>query len=306
MKKSIEILCAVTCIYEHKKLAISCPLGKIIENLESFNAEYLANRFSADIHKVYPLESLGEIELLIAPIVNRFGKIPDKSYATIARILDSESGADMPELKNKIDELYPIEKELKKLGYDSYGVYYVEHNIEKFTDENDIPFSEDKTLLKININNYNLDELINYVRKIYSNNISSQSIPKLFNECFTYSDCNLFKKRDMNLNMKDIEVFFENTEEGSLYIPFAIRNTTNNVKLATGEEIEINLINSNELNFDEVDEYGISIDLIDSSYIFNIVEYVFHKNTNNFSISILEENKFLENKFLALIEKFIC
>lgn len=304
MKKSIEILCTVTCIYENKKLAIICPLGKIIDNLENFNAKYLANRFSADIDKVYPLESLAEIEQLIAPIVNRFGKIPDKCYATISKILDAENGAAIPKLKNEIDELYTIEKELEELGYTSYGVYYVEHNIDKFVDETDIPFSEDKTLFKINIENYNLDKLISYIRKIYSNTISCEFIPKLFNECFTYSKYNNLK--DKNLNMKDIELFFRNIEEGSLYIPFAIRTTSRNVKLATGEEIELNSINNSELNFDEVNEYGISIDLIDSTYIFNIVEYVFHENTNNFSISILEENKYLTNKVLDFIESFIC
>lgn len=304
MNKSIEILCAITCTYENKKLSIMCPLGKIIDSLESFDPEHLAKRFSDNINKAYSIDALVEVEQMIAPIVNRFGKIPDKSYATIAGIRNVETGEDMPHLKNKIDELYNIEKELKDRGYNTYSVFYVEHNIEDFTDENDIPFSEDRTLMKINIEDYNLEGLINDVRTSYINEVSSSSIPSLFNECFIDTEYYNVIGKDTILNIEDINKFFSSVEEGSLYIPFARKNLEGILTLANGEKIELNSINTGEMEFDENNEYGISVDLIDNEYIFNPVEYVFHENNKNYSISILEEGEDLTNKIIDILERF--
>lgn len=304
MSKSIEILCSVTCTYENKKLAIMCPVGKVIDTLENFNPKYLAKRFSGDINKAYSIDSLVEIEQMIAPIVNRFGKIPDRSYATIAGIRDSETGEDMPHLKSEIDDLYPIEKELENEGYSTYGVFYVEHNIEEFTDENDIPFSVDRTLMRIESDEYNLDGLINYVRDNYINEVPSSFIPGLFNECFM--DLEYYKTigKDKVLTMSDVDNFFENVEEGSLYIPFARKDKDNNLILANGEQIELSSINTGEMEFDETNEYGISVDLINNEYVFNPVEYVFNENNQNYSISILEEGEELTDKIVDIIEKF--
>lgn len=304
MSKSIEILCAVTCTYENKKLAIICPVGKIIENVENFNPEYLAKRFSGDINKAYPVEVLVEVEQMIAPIVNRFGKIPDVSYATIAGIRDADNGEDMPRFKAKIDELYTLEKDLFDKGYNTYGVFYVEHNIEKFTDETDIPFSEDRTLMKANCENYDLNGLINTIRDAYIDTVSSSSIPSLFNECFIASDYYSIIGKDKSLTIDDINNFFINVEEASIYLPFAIEKSKDKVNLATGEEVELNSINVGEIKFNEKNEYGISIDLIDSKYIFNLVEYIFDENNKNYSISILEDGGDLTSKVLDLIEKF--
>ena len=304
MSNQIEILCALTCTYESKKLAIMCPVGKIIDRLENFNPEFLAKKFSGDVNKVYSLDSLVEIEQMIAPIVNRFGKIPDRTYATIAGIRDAETGEDMIHLKEKIDELYTIEKDLQGEGYSSYGVFYVEENIEKFIDENDIPFSEDRTLMRINKDKYNLYGLINYVRDNYINEIAYSSIPGLFNECFM--DLEYYKtiEKIRILNMDDINKFFSTVEEGSLYIPFARKDLNNNISLGNGEKIALTSINTGEMEFDETNEYGISVDLIDNEYVFNPVECVFHKNNNNYSISILEEGEELTQKVINTIEMF--
>ncbi|SDO91608.1 hypothetical protein [Clostridium gasigenes] len=304
MDKSIEILCAVTCTYENKKLAIICPVGKIIDSLENFNPEYLANRFSGDVNKAYSIDSLVEIEQMIAPIVNRFGKIPDRSYATIAGIRNVETGEDMPHLKNKIDELYNIEQELEDCGYNTYGVFYIEHNIEEFTDENDIPFSEDRALMKVSCADYNLEGLINEVRENYISDIPTSTIPILFNECFIDQEYYNIIGKDRILNMKDINNFFSNVQEGSLYIPFARKDIYDTLSLANGEKIKLNSINTGEMEFDKNNEYGISVDLIDNKYIFNQVEYVFHENNKKYSISILEESEDLTNKIIYIIEKF--
>ena len=304
LSKSIEILCALTCIYENKKLAIMCPVGKVIDSLENFNPEYLASRFSGDVNKAYSIDSLVEIEQMLAPIVNRFGKIPDRSYATIAGIRDSETGEDMPHLKNKIDELYTIEKDLENEGYSTYGVFYVEKNIEKFTDENDIPFSEDRTLIRINSNEYNLYELISYVRDNYINEISSSDIPSLFNECFKDIEYYNTIGKDKVLDISDINKFFNDVEEGSLYIPFARKDKNNNLILGNGKKVELNSINTGEMEFDDNNEYGISVDLIDNEYVFNPVEYVFHEDNQSYSISILEEGEELTTKIINIIEMF--
>lgn len=302
MNTSIEILCAVTCIYKNKKLAIICPLGKIIADLETFNPEYLAKRFSGDLNKAYSMDALVEVEQMLAPIVNRFGKIPDRSYATIAGIRNSETGEDMIHIKKELDELHTIEKDLEDKGYNSYGVFYVEHNIEDFTDESDIPFSEDRTLMKINSDDYDLEGLINEVR---SSNIDlTSNIPSLFNECLV--DIEYYNNIGTNkvLDIEDINEFFSSVEEGSLYIPFAKINKNGKLNLANGENIELTLINTGEMDFNENNEYGISVDLIDNEYIFNPVEYIFHNNNENSSISILEESEDLTNKILNIIEKF--
>lgn len=305
MNKSIEILCAITCIYEVKKLAIICPLGKITGTVDTFNPEYLAKRFSGDVNTAYTVDSLVEIEQMIAPIVNRFGKIPDKSYATVAGIRDMETGDDMPFLKAELDKLYPIEKELIDLGYNTYGVFYVEHNIEEFADKNDIPFSEDRTLINIPCKNFNLEGLICEVRKTYIDEISVSCIPSLFNECFR--DIEYYNKIGIDniCNMQDINKFFNKVPDGSIYIPFARRDIYGKLNLANGEKISLNSINTGEMEFEANNEYGISIDLIVDNYVFNPVEHVFHENSNNYSISILEEGEDLTNKVMTLIEKYI-
>lgn len=303
MNKSIEILCAVICTYEKKKLAIICPIGKMISSLETFNPEYLVKRFSGDINKAYSIDTLFEVEQMIAPIVNRFGKIPDRSHATIAGIRNAETGEDIPDIKKEIDELYSIEKDLESSGYNTYSVFYVEHNIEDFTDEDDIPFSEDRTLMKINIDDYNLEGLINEIRN--SNIDLSTNIPTLFNECFIDKNYYNIIGYDKYLGIDDIKQFFNSIEEGSLYIPFAKIDKYGKLNLANGENLELNLINTGEMEFKEDNECGISIDLIDNKYIFNPVEYVSNENC---SISILEDVGYLTNKILDIIEKFnkIC
>lgn len=303
MIKNIEILCAVTCVYEDKKLAIICPLGKIIEPIEKFDAKYLANRFSGDIDTTYPIEALVEVEQILSPIVNRFGKIPDKSYATIAGIRGVETGEDMKSLKKQIDEIYTIEKDLTDDGYESYSVYYVDSNIEDFTDELDIPFSEDRTLLTIDSGKYDIYGLIRYIRKKFLN-VPEYNIPKLFNECLEHNEYYEIIGREKVLDDTDVKEFYKSVNEGSIYIPFAIKNSENIIALGNGEKFKCGTINIGEVQLSEEVKYGICIDLVNNKYIINQVESVYSESIGMNSICIVEDAQELTLKLIDTIQKF--
>lgn len=162
-------------------------------------------------------------------------------------------------------------------------------------------------LVKVKIEEFDLEKLINTIKNNYSSEIFGEYTPVLFHKEQSgniYVDMNMYGFDEVLSTSKTIGFLHEN-EDALVYLDFGIDNIEEIIEFGDGSSESKDSVNIGDMVFTEDNSYGISIEKREGNYIFNEVDHTACSGNSEAKIRNLKDGKELKEKLRKFLKSFI-
>lgn len=264
MKRQFEISYSFGYVYDKSKLVAMYPVGTNIINEDEYEMEVEVAFLEDGIEAAFKDEDIKIANDTMKPL-EMFLMKPNKIIPFVENIKDANTKEELSKLVKEFDEEYEMKNNYIEKGYKIVDFYDVFKNVVDFIPQENL---ENLNILKIEYDDFRLDDFLNDIRNNLDEVMDSDLIPLAMEK--SNHTPRLFVKS-------------KNNESNSFYVPFAVNGSSQNTKIvcANKEKIDDVNIDIGDLEISMTKDAGYIIERTNNILTFKISNFNSQTENNN-------------------------
>ena len=264
MKRQFEISYSFGYVYDKSKLVAMYPVGTNIINEDEYEMEVEVAFLEDGIEAAFEEDDIKVANDTMKPL-EMFLMKPNKIIPFVEDIKDADTKEELSKLLEVFNEEYEIKNNYIEKGYKIVDFYDVFKNVVDYIPQENL---ENLNILKVEYDNFRMDDFINEVKKNLDDVMDCNLIP------FTMERSNLTPRLFVKSKVK---------ESNSFYVPFAVNGSSEGMELicANGKKIEDTNIDMGDLEISMTKDAGYIVERINNILTFKISNFNGQTENNN-------------------------
>ena len=264
MKRQFEISYSFGYVYDKSKLVAMYPVGTNVINEDEYEMEVEVAFLEDGIESAFKDEDIKIANDTMKPL-EMFLMKPNKIIPFVESIKDANTKEELSKLLTEFDEEYEMKNNYIEKGYKIVDFYDVFKNVVDYIPQESL---ENLNILKIDCDNFRMNDFLNEVKKNLDEVMDSNLIP--------------ISMEKSNLTPR-LFVKSKDNENNSFYVPFAVNGSTENAEIicANGETISDVNIDMGDLEISMTKDAGYIVERINNILTFKISNFNSQTENNN-------------------------
>ena len=288
MKRQFEISYSFGYVYDKSKLVAMYPVGTNIINEDEYEMEVEVAFLEDGIEAAFEEEDIKVANDTMKPL-DMFLMKPNKIIPFVESIKDSDTKEELGKLLEAFDEEYEMKNNYIEKGYKIVDFYDVFKNVVDYIPQESL---ENLNILKIECDDFRMDDFINEVKNNLDEVMDSNLIP--------------FAMEKSNLTPR-LYVKSKANENNSFYIPFAVNGSSDNAEIicANGEKIEGVNIDMGDLEISMTKDAGYIVERINNILTFKISNFNSQTENNNQIAQVVDYAGIIKAMMIGFLNSYI-
>lgn len=264
MKRQFEISYSFGYVYDKSKLVAMYPVGTNVINEEEYEMEVEVAFLEDGIESAFKDEDIKIANDTMKPL-EMFLMKPNKIIPFVESIKDANTKEELSKLLTEFDEEYEMKNNYIEKGYKIVDFYDVFKNVVDYIPQESL---ENLNILKIDCDNFRMNDFLNEVKKNLDEVMDSNLIP--------------ISMEKSNLTPR-LFVKSKDNENNSFYVPFAVNGSSENAEIicANGDTISDVNIDMGDLEISITKDAGYIVERINNILTFKISNFNSQTENNN-------------------------
>ena len=264
MKRQFEISYSFGYVYDKSKLVAMYPVGTNVINEDEYEMEVEVAFLEDGIESAFKDEDIKIANDTMKPL-EMFLMKPNKIIPFVESIKDANTKEELSKLLTEFDEEYEMKNNYIEKGYKIVDFYDVFKNVVDYIPQESL---ENLNILKIDCDNFRMNDFLNEVKKNLDEVMDSNLIP--------------ISMEKSNLTPR-LFVKSKDNENNSFYVPFAVNGSSENAEIicANGDTISDVNIDMGDLEISITKDAGYIVERINNILTFKISNFNSQTENNN-------------------------
>lgn len=288
MKRQFEISYSFGYVYDKSKLVAMYPVGTNVINEEEYEMEVEVAFIEDGIESAFKDEDIKVANDTMKPL-EMFLMKPNKIIPFVESIKDANTKEELSKLLTEFDEEYEMKNNYIEKGYKIVDFYDVFKNVVDYIPQESL---ENLNILKIEYDNFRMNDFLNEVRKNLDEVMDSNLIP--------------ISMEKSNLTPR-LFVKSKNNENNSFYVPFAVNGSSENAEIicANGDTISDVNIDMGDLEISMTKDAGYIVERINNILTFKISNFNSQTENNNQITQVVDYAGKIKSMMIGFLNSYI-
>ena len=288
MKRQFEISYSFGYVYDKSKLVAMYPVGTNVINEEEYEMEVEVAFIEDGIESAFKDEDIKVANDTMKPL-EMFLMKPNKIIPFVESIKDANTKEELSKLLIEFDEEYEMKNNYIEKGYKIVDFYDVFKNVVDYIPQESL---ENLNILKIEYDNFRMNDFLNEVRKNLDEVMDSNLIP--------------ISMEKSNLTPR-LFVKSKNNENNSFYVPFAVNGSSENAEIicANGDTISDVNIDMGDLEISMTKDAGYIVERINNILTFKISNFNSQTENNNQITQVVDYAGKIKYMMIGFLNSYI-
>lgn len=288
MKRQFEISYSFGYVYDKSKLVAMYPVGTNVINEDEYEMEVEVAFLEDGIESAFKDEDIKIANDTMKPL-EMFLMKPNKIIPFVESIKDANTKEELSKLLTEFDEEYEMKNNYIEKGYKIVDFYDVFKNVVDYIPQESL---ENLNILKIDCDNFRMNDFLNEVKKNLDEVMDSNLIP--------------ISMEKSNLTPR-LFVKSKDNENNSFYVPFAVNGITENAEIicANGETISDVNIDMGDLEISMTKDAGYIVERINNILTFKISNFNSQTENNNQITQIVDYAGKIKSMMIGFLNSYI-
>lgn len=288
MKRQFEISYSFGYVYDKSKLVAMYPVGTNVINEEEYEMEVEVAFIEDGIESAFKDEDIKVANDTMKPL-EMFLMKPNKIIPFVESIKDANTKEELSKLLTEFDEEYEMKNNYIEKGYKIVDFYDVFKNVVDYIPQESL---ENLNILKIEYDNFRMNDFLNEVRKNLDEVMDSNLIP--------------ISMEKSNLTPR-LFVKSKDNENNSFYVPFAVNGSSENAEIicANGDTISDVNIDMGDLEISMTKDAGYIVERINNILTFKISNFNSQTENNNQITQVVDYAGKIKSMMIGFLNSYI-
>lgn len=288
MKRQFEISYSFGYVYDKSKLVAMYPVGTNVINEEEYEMEVEVAFIEDGIESAFKDEDIKVANDTMKPL-EMFLMKPNKIIPFVESIKDANTKEELSKLLTEFDEEYEMKNNYIEKGYKIVDFYDVFKNVVDYIPQESL---ENLNILKIEYDNFRMNDFLNEVRKNLDEVMDSNLIP--------------ISMEKSNLTPR-LFVKSKDNENNSFYVPFAVNGSSENAEIicANGDTISDVNIDMGDLEISMTKDAGYIVERINNILTFKISNFNSQTENNNQITQVVDYAGKIKYMMIGFLNSYI-
>ena len=288
MKRQFEISYSFGYVYDKSKLVAMYPVGTNVINEDEYEMEVEVAFLEDGIESAFKDEDIKIANDTMKPL-EMFLMKPNKIIPFVESIKDANTKEELSKLLIEFDEEYEMKNNYIEKGYKIVDFYDVFKNVVDYIPQESL---ENLNILKIEYDNFRMNDFLNEVRKNLDEVMDSNLIP--------------ISMEKSNLTPR-LFVKSKNNENNSFYVPFAVNGSSENAEIicANGDTISDVNIDMGDLEISMTKDAGYIVERINNILTFKISNFNSQTENNNQITQVVDYAGKIKPMMIGFLNSYI-
>lgn len=288
MKRQFEISYSFGYVYDKSKLVAMYPVGTNVINEEEYEMEVEVAFIEDGIESAFKDEDIKVANDTMKPL-EMFLMKPNKIIPFVESIKDANTKEELSKLLTEFDEEYEMKNNYIEKGYKIVDFYDVFKNVVDYIPQESL---ENLNILKIEYDNFRMNDFLNEVRKNLDEVMDSNLIP--------------ISMEKSNLTPR-LFVKSKDNENNSFYVPFAVNGSSENAEIicANGDTISDVNIDMGDLEISMTKDAGYIVERINNILTFKISNFNSQTENNNQITQVVDYAGKIKPMMIGFLNSYI-
>ena len=288
MKRQFEISYSFGYVYDKSKLVAMYPVGTNVINEEEYEMEVEVAFIEDGIESAFKDEDIKVANDTMKPL-EMFLMKPNKIIPFVESIKDANTKEELSKLLTEFDEEYEMKNNYIEKGYKIVDFYDVFKNVVDYIPQESL---ENLNILKIECDNFRMNDFLNEVKKNLDEVMDSNLIP--------------ISMEKSNLTPR-LFVKSKDNENNSFYVPFAVNGSSENAEIicANGDTISDVNIDMGDLEISMTKDAGYIVERINNILTFKISNFNSQTENNNQITQVVDYAGKIKSMMIGFLNSYI-
>lgn len=288
MKRQFEISYSFGYVYDKSKLVAMYPVGTNVINEDEYEMEVEVAFLEDGIESAFKDEDIKIANDTMKPL-EMFLMKPNKIIPFVESIKDANTKEELSKLLTEFDEEYEIKNNYIEKGYKIVDFYDVFKNVVDYIPQESL---ENLNILKIDCDNFRMNDFLNEVKKNLDEVMDSNLIP--------------ISMEKSNLTPR-LFVKSKDNENNSFYVPFAVNGSSENAEIicANGDTISDVNIDMGDLEISITKDAGYIVERINNILTFKISNFNSQTENNNQITQVVDYAGKIKPMMIGFLNSYI-
>ena len=288
MKRQFEISYSFGYVYDKSKLVAMYPVGTNVINEEEYEMEVEVAFIEDGIESAFKDEDIKVANDTMKPL-EMFLMKPNKIIPFVESIKDANTKEELSKLLTEFDEEYEMKNNYIEKGYKIVDFYDVFKNVVDYIPQESL---ENLNILKIDCDNFRMNDFLNEVKKNLDEVMDSNLIP--------------ISMEKSNLTPR-LFVKSKDNENNSFYVPFAVNGSSENAEIicANGDTISDVNIDMGDLEISITKDAGYIVERINNILTFKISNFNSQTENNNQITQVVDYAGKIKPMMIGFLNSYI-
>ena len=288
MKRQFEISYSFGYVYDKSKLVAMYPVGTNVINEEEYEMEVEVAFIEDGIESAFKDEDIKVANDTMKPL-EMFLMKPNKIIPFVESLKDANTKEELSKLLTEFDEEYEMKNNYIEKGYKIVDFYDVFKNVVDYIPQESL---ENLNILKIEYDNFRMNDFLNEVRKNLDEVMDSNLIP--------------ISMEKSNLTPR-LFVKSKDNENNSFYVPFAVNGSSENAEIicANGDTISDVNIDMGDLEISMTKDAGYIVERINNILTFKISNFNSQTENNNQITQVVDYAGKIKSMMIGFLNSYI-
>ena len=288
MKRQFEISYSFGYVYDKSKLVAMYPVGTNVINEEEYEMEVEVAFIEDGIESAFKDGDIKVANDTMKPL-EMFLMKPNKIIPFVESIKDANTKEELSKLLTEFDEEYEMKNNYIEKGYKIVDFYDVFKNVVDYIPQESL---ENLNILKIDCDNFRMNDFLNEVKKNLDEVMDSNLIP--------------ISMEKSNLTPR-LFVKSKNNENNSFYVPFAVNGSSENAEIicANGDTISDVNIDMGDLEISMTKDAGYIVERINNILTFKISNFNSQTENNNQITQVVDYAGKIKSMMIGFLNSYI-
>ena len=288
MKRQFEISYSFGYVYDKSKLVAMYPVGTNVINEDEYEMEVEVAFLEDGIESAFKDEDIKIANDTMKPL-EMFLMKPNKIIPFVESIKDANTKEELSKLLTEFDEEYEMKNNYIEKGYKIVDFYDVFKNVVDYIPQESL---ENLNILKIDCDNFRMNDFLNEVKKNLDEVMDSNLIP--------------ISMEKSNLTPR-LFVKSKDNENNSFYVPFAVNGSSENAEIicANGDTISDVNIDLGDLEISMTKDAGYIVERINNILTFKISNFNGQTENNNQITQVVDYAGKIKPMMIGFLNSYI-
>ncbi len=288
MKRQFEISYSFGYVYDKSKLVAMYPVGTNVINEDEYEMEVEVAFLEDGIEAAFKDEDIKIANDTMKPL-EMFLMKPNKIIPFVESIKDANTKEELSKLLTEFDEEYEMKNNYIEKGYKIVDFYDVFKNVVDYIPQESL---ENLNILKIDCDNFRMNDFLNEVKKNLDEVMDSNLIP--------------ISMEKSNLTPR-LFVKSKDNENNSFYVPFAVNGSSENAEIicANGDTISDVNIDMGDLEISITKDAGYIVERINNILTFKISNFNSQTENNNQITQVVDYAGKIKPMMIGFLNSYI-
>lgn len=288
MKRQFEISYSFGYVYDKSKLVAMYPVGTNVINEDEYEMEVEVAFLEDGIESAFKDEDIKIANDTMKPL-EMFLMKPNKIIPFVESIKDANTKEELSKLLTEFDEEYEMKNNYIEKGYKIVDFYDVFKNVVDYIPQESL---ENLNILKIDCDNFRMNDFLNEVKENLDEVMDSNLIP--------------ISMEKSNLTPR-LFVKSKDNENNSFYVPFAVNGSSENAEIicANGDTISDVNIDMGDLEISITKDAGYIVERINNILTFKISNFNSQTENNNQITQVVDYAGKIKPMMIGFLNSYI-